>query len=109
MEVKRKSNQTISIKKSLNPLRNQLKLIDAHKLAKSLMQSRQRIYEFRDKPGRNLARLLEQHVEQIKIPNMRSTTVELITHPQEKLALFHDFFSWNFIVHLSQIGIKQGH
>lgn len=37
MEVKRKSNQTISIKKSLNPLRNQLKLIDAHKLAKSLM------------------------------------------------------------------------
>lgn len=29
----------------------------------------------------------------VKIPNMRLNNSELISHPQEILALFHDFFS----------------
>lgn len=47
-------------RQTLIVLRNQLKLIDAMKIAKSLLYSKQKIYEFGDKPGRHWVRFLDQ-------------------------------------------------
>lgn len=80
-------------RQALVVLKDQLKLMDAGKFAKCLMYSRQKIYEYGDKPGKQLVKLLEQKESYIIIPNMCLEQGEEICHPWEKLILFQEFLS----------------
>lgn len=52
-----------------------------------------RIYEYRDKAGKYLAKVLAGHIDNPQIPSMVGPNGKVHNHPIGKLELFHDYFT----------------
>lgn len=63
----------------LDKIKGEIALLDAHLIAKDIMFSRQHIFKFRDKLGRNLARILSEHPQKNHIPPMLQENGKIIT------------------------------
>lgn len=65
LERQQKDTSALRVKEELFALRKQLKLLDVHLAARVIMFAKQRIFDFRDKPGRNLAMVLSEHSKKL--------------------------------------------
>lgn len=61
LEQEHKLQWTQTLLDDLDVKKNQLKLLEAHNPTKEILFSRQRLYEFRDKPGKHLAMLIQRN------------------------------------------------
>lgn len=78
---------------TLAAFENQLKLLYGHLVAKDIMFSKQRLFEPRDKPGKNFAWLLADVCGKDNNGKMRKLDDTFAIDPMEKLEGFSDFYS----------------
>lgn len=83
-----KRNVQISLTERIQQILQQIKLIGALDIAQSITDAKQCLYEFRDKPGKQLARRLSEHPMSCKISSMIKGNGELITTPEKELDIF---------------------
>lgn len=55
-----KENPKVEVQEEMQRVVNTLKLLDAGEAAKYIMYARQHMFEYRDKPGKYLARILTE-------------------------------------------------
>lgn len=90
------------VKQEMVDLKDQLQLFDAAIVAKSMLYSRQRIYNYGNKLGAQLARLLKQTEGRLRVPKMKRPAGEQVVYMEDKLKLFHEiFFS---VIHINTGG-----
>lgn len=58
IEKRQKQEPLLEWQERLDKFKGDIALIDAHLVAKDNMFSKQKLFKFRDKPGKNLARIL---------------------------------------------------
>lgn len=81
----------MNLRGDLDKLMQDIALIDIQSAAKDIMFSRQRLYEFRDRPGKNLAQILAEHSAKDLIPQMLQDGLYTNTI-QGKLQVFSDYY-----------------
>lgn len=59
--------------------------MDAHYIAKDIMFSKQKPFEFRDKHGKNLARILSDKPRRMFLPPMRQQDGKIVDEVVDKL------------------------
>lgn len=67
----------------------QLRMIDALDIAQSIAYAKQRIYEYRDKPGKQLAKVLSYHPVKCNPPVMLRANGEVTTKTKEKIEILN--------------------
>lgn len=70
---------------------DQLKLIDAQVVARGMMYLKEKWFEYRDKPGRTLACLLEQMGHRL-ILSMKRPDGTMTMSVKKKLEIFAEFY-----------------
>lgn len=70
----------------------QLNMINALDIAQSIMYAKQNAYEFRDKAGKQLARVLSEHLVKRKEFPMKLASGELTTEVEKKISIFVRFY-----------------
>lgn len=74
-------------------LTNKLNIVDTQNVMENIMFSRQRVFEYANKPGKQLSKLLAEHSPGDHCPNMVGTQGKVLSHPLEKLIWFFEFSS----------------
>lgn len=74
-------------------IKGDIALMDAYYIAQDIMFSKQKIFEFRDKPGKNLARILSEKPRKTFLPPMRQSDGKLVDETIDKLRIFHAYFN----------------
>lgn len=69
-----------------------LKILDAHTATVDVMYGNQKWFEYRYKPNRKLARLLEEHSGHRLMNRMKKTAGTVTLNPVEKSKIFADYY-----------------
>lgn len=76
----------------LDEIKSNIALLDAWMVARDIMYSNQRVFEFRDHPVRNLARVLLENYQRSPVLQMQLLDGALTDDPVKKLQFFFYFY-----------------
>lgn len=77
---------------TLDTKETQLRLLETHCIVREVLHAQQRLYEYRDKPDKQLARLLMDSEDQSWGGQRRFSDGTLTTTVEEKLECFAQFY-----------------
>lgn len=76
----------------MKSIKTQIKLLDAHLAAKDIMYVRQHAFDFRDRPGKKLARVLAEVPQKKLSIKMKMKDVKVTDQPDRNLEVLVDYY-----------------
>lgn len=92
LEALNKQHPPIELSEELLQKYQQLKMINSVEIVQSILYARQNVFEYRDKAGIQLARLLSERPIKHKVTLMLSESGELTISIEEKLEIFAKYY-----------------
>lgn len=94
LEAKHKATGLKSIKKELDIKLGKLNLLEASQAAKSLLYAKQHLFEYRDRPNKQLANVLAQSKSmQSMSDSMVTINIEKVISMPDKLKVFAEYYN----------------